>query len=176
MTIRPIVTIGEKVLRANAQRIDTFDQNLHCLLDDMLETMIDGRGVGLAAPQVGISQQVIIIRLLDDRYSVELYGVQAGVLYEAINPRIIRTSQQKVDGVEGCLSIPGYAGNVLRYESVVVRAQNRNGEPFRIEIDGWLARVFQHEIDHLKGILFIDIASKVWNVEEGSPQAIDRII
>lgn len=166
MALRPIIKIGADVLRTKARRVQDFDTNLHDLLDDMLETMLDGHGVGLAAPQVDVSQQVIIVRLPDDETSKELFGNQAGVLYEAVNPKIIRDSRQMVDGVEGCLSIPGYQGTVSRHESVVVRAQDRSGDDIRIKAYGWLARVFQHEIDHLHGVLFIDKAKEVWQIGE----------
>jgi peptide deformylase len=166
MALRPIIMIGADVLRAKARRVQDFDANLHALLDDMLETMLDGHGVGLAAPQVDVSQQVIIVRLPDDEASKELFGDQAGVLYEAVNPKIIRDSRQMVDGVEGCLSIPGIQGTVSRHESVVIRAQDRNGAEIRIKAYGWLARVFQHEIDHLHGVLFIDKAKEVWQIGE----------
>jgi peptide deformylase len=170
MAVRPIITIGAEVLRAKAQRVRDFDTDLHNLLDDMLDTMVDGRGVGLAAPQVNVRQQVIIVRLPDDDDSTAHFGDDAGVLYEAVNPKIIRASREMVDGVEGCLSIPGYVGTVSRHESVIVRAQDRTGDEIRVKARGWLARVFQHEIDHLHGILFIDEAKAVWQLDERSPE------
>ena len=166
MAIRPIVRIGAEVLRKKARHVRSFGPDLHGLLDDMLEMMIAGQGVGLAAPQVDVSQQVIIVQLPDDEASMEQYGDQAGVLYEAVNPKIVRTSREIVDGVEGCLSIPGYLGTVPRHESVTVRAQDRAGDEVHIKAYGWLARVLQHEIDHLNGVLFIDKARDVWPVTE----------
>lgn len=165
MSVRPIVTIGDEILRKKAYPVQDFWPELHNLLDDMLDTMLDGEGIGLAAPQVNASQQVIIVRLPDDEQSIKLYGDQAGVLYEAVNPRIVRASREMVDGIEGCLSIPGYVGIVPRHEMVIVRAQDRNGAEVRFKAYGWLARVFQHEIDHLQGILFIDRATRVWGPE-----------
>jgi peptide deformylase len=172
MAVRPVITIGAEVLRAKAQPVRDFDAALHNLLDDMLDTMVDGQGVGLAAPQVDVRQRVIIVRLPNDEYSAAHFGDDAGVLYEAVNPKIIRTSHEMVDGVEGCLSIPGYVGTVSRHESVIVRAQNREGEEVRIKAHGWLARVFQHEIDHLHGILFIDKAKAIWQIDERSPEIV----
>jgi len=165
MAIRKITLIGEKVLRQKARRVRDFDAKLHRLLDDMAETMLDAPGVGLAAPQVGVSERVIVVRLPDDEESREEYGDRAGVLYEVINPEIVRPSRDKIDGVEACLSIPGYFGTVERHVEVTVRGQDRYGKPFRIKARDWLARVLQHEIDHLDGVLYIDIASEVWKAE-----------
>ena len=171
MAVRPIVYIGDEILRKKAFRISEFDPRLHTLFDDMLETMIDGQGIGLAAPQVGVRQQAIIVRLPDDEESVEQFGDQAGVLYEAVNPKIIRASRELVTGIEGCLSIPGYLGTVARHEWVTIRAQDRDGRDIRIKAEDWLARVFQHEIDHLNGVLFVDKAIEVWSISEQSSEA-----
>jgi peptide deformylase len=172
MPLRPIAAIGNEILRQKAHRRHEFGPELHRLLDDMLETMLDGEGVGLAAPQVGVSQQVIIVRLPDDEEAVERFGEQAGRLYEAVNPKVLRASREMVDGIEGCLSIPGYFGRVSRSTSVVLRAQDRHGTEIRIRAQGWVARVFQHEIDHLDGILFIDQTNEVWRAGEGSVEAL----
>lgn len=169
MAIRPIVTIGNEVLRKKARRVQVFDRKLHQLLDDMLETMLEAPGIGLAAPQVGVSQRVIIVRLPDDEESREAYGDQAGVLYEVVNPEIIKTSRETVDGVEACLSIPGYFGTVTRAVAITLRGQDRHGKEIRIKARDWLARVFQHEVDHLDGVLFIDRASEVWQAGEEPP-------
>lgn len=166
MTIRTIITPVNPILRKKAHKVTRFDDSkLQTLLDDMVETMIDAPGVGLAAPQVAVSQRIIVVRLPDDEQSQKEYGDQAGVLYVVLNPEIIRASQQMVDGVEACLSIPGYIGTVSRHQSVTVRGLDRHGKELRIKADGWLARVFQHEIDHLDGVLFIDKASEVWRAE-----------
>ena len=171
MAVRPIVKIGAEVLRKEARRVRDFDAGLHDLLDDMLDTMLDGQGIGLAAPQVDVSQQVLIVRLPDDEEAREYFGDEAGVLYEAVNPKIIRASPGMVDGVEGCLSIPGYLGTVTRHQSVIVRAQDRSGVEIRIRTRGWLARVFQHEIDHLHGVLFVDRTKEVWLVDGARSKA-----
>lgn len=169
MPTRTIVTVEHPVLRQRARRVREFDRKLHALLDDMAETMLQAPGVGLAAPQVNVSQRVIVVRLSDDEESREEYGDQAGVLYEVINPEIIRASREKVDGVEACLSIPGYFGRVDRHVSVTVRGQDRHGKEFRIKARDWLARVFQHEIDHLDGVLYTDRATEVWKAGETPP-------
>jgi peptide deformylase len=105
-------------------------------------------------------------KLPDGEEWVEEYGDDAGKLYQVVNPEIIRKSREMVDGVEACLSIPGYFGTVERHEEVVIRGQDRNGEPIRIKARDWLARVFQHEIDHLDGVLYTDIASEIWKAGE----------
>ncbi len=165
MAIREIIQPDNPVLRKKAVRVASFDDKLQKLVDDMVETMIEAPGTGLAAPQVAVSQRLIVVRLPDDEESQKEYGDQAGVLYVVANPEIIKHSHAVVSGVEACLSIPGYAGEVDRYESVVVRGLDRHGKPLRIKAKDWLARVFQHEIDHLDGRLFIDIANDVWKIE-----------
>lgn len=174
MALRKVVYIGADVLRKKARRVRDFDEKLHRLIDDMTDTMLDAPGVGLAAPQVGVSERVIVVRLPDDEDSREEYGEQAGVLYQVVNPEIIRASRETVDGVEACLSIPGYFGTVERAESVTVRGQDRHGKEIRIKARGWLARVFQHEIDHLDGVLYIDRASEVWKAGEERPVAAEE--
>lgn len=170
MAILPIVKVEHPVLRKKAVKVMSFDKQLQQLIDDMIETMLDAAGVGLAAPQVGVSQRLIVVRLPNDEESKAEYGDQAGVVYVVANPKIIKASKELVDGIEGCLSIPGYVGEVERHETIVVTGQDRYGKEFRIKAKGWQARVFQHEIDHLDGILYTDIAKEVWkakDIEEG---------
>jgi peptide deformylase len=131
--------------------------------------------VGLAAPQVGVSQRLIVVRLPDDEESKAEYGDQAGVIYVVANPKIIKTSKEMVDGIEACLSIPGYYGEVERYEMIVITGQDRYGKDFRIKAKGWQARVFQHEIDHLDGILYTDIAKKMWQAKDDDTTADENI-
>jgi peptide deformylase len=173
MPVREIITPQNPVLRKKAHKVTKFDDpKFQTLIDDMVETLMDAPGVGLAAPQVAVSQRVIVVRLPDDEQSKEEYGDDAGILYEVINPEIIRVSREMVDGVEACLSIPGYFGTVSRHEAVTVRGQDRQGKMIRIKARDWLARVFQHEIDHLDGVLFIDRASEIWRARpaEGEPE------
>jgi len=178
MALRDIVVLGSEqagVLRKRAIKVSVFDAKLHKLLDDMVETLLDAPGVGLAAPQIDVSQRVIVVRLPDDEESQQEYGDQAGVLYEVVNPQIVRTSKEMVDGIEACLSIPGYFGEVSRFEAVTVKGQDRNGQKIRIKAEGWLARVFQHEINHLDGVLFIDLADELWRegvAEQDEPQPV----
>ncbi len=145
-----IVCIGDPILREKAVEVRRFNENLHQLLDGMKETLYDADGVGLAAPQVGISKQVVIVDIGEG-------------LIELINPKIVASEGVEED-VEGCLSIPGKSGVVKRAKKVTVEAQDRNGNPFTIEGEDLLARAFQHEIDHLKGILYVDIMER--EVEE----------
>ncbi len=166
MAVRPIIYLDNPVLRKKARRVQDFDGRLHSLLDDMLETMDRAAGLGLAAPQVAVSERVIVVRLPGDEDWQEEYGDQAGRLYEVVNPQIIKASRDMEEGIEGCLSIPGYVGRVLRHQAVTIRGQDRHGKDIRIKATGWLARVFQHEIDHLDGILYIDRATEVWKLEE----------
>lgn len=165
MAVRKIIQPDNPILRKKAHRVTSFDSKFQQLVDDMVETLLAAPGVGLAAPQVAVSQRVIVVRLPDDEESRAEYGDEAGKLYVFVNPEIIKTSKEMVEGVEGCLSIPGYVGRVTRHEQVVVKGFDRRGKPQRIKASGWLARVFQHEIDHLDGRLYIDIASEVWELK-----------
>lgn len=138
---------GDPVLRQKAKPVKKINQSLRALLDDMVETMHAAPGIGLAAPQVGISKRVVVIDVGDG-------------LYELINPEITRRNGKK-QSWEGCLSIPGYVGLVERSEEVTVKALDRQGKQYWIEADGLLAICLQHEIDHLDGILYPDIALEV---------------
>ena len=148
MAIYEVVQIGDEILRAKAQDVRRFDDRLGKLLDDMAETMYNAEGVGLAAPQIGISKKVVVI------------DVGEGLI-ELVNPKILE-SKGKQRGEEGCLSLKGKFGIVTRAYWVKVEAQDRHGKLFQIEGEEFLARALQHEIDHLDGILYCDLA------EEGS--------
>lgn len=165
MAIREIIKPDNPTLRKKAQKVVNFGKNFQTLVDDMVETMLDAPGVGLAAPQVAVSQRLLVVRLPDDEQSKEEYGSEAGVLYVLANPEIVKASKEMVEGVEACLSIPGYFGTVDRHESVTIKGLDREGKPTRVKAKGWLARVFQHEIDHLDGRLYIDIASEIWEAK-----------
>jgi peptide deformylase len=142
MPLRRIVTAEDPILRERTKKVSSFDSSLHRLLDDMLETMRDAPGVGLAANQVGIPLQVAIIEI-DDKIT------------ELVNPQIVKVSGEQLDW-EGCLSIPGYVAEVGRAAKVTVKARDRNGRQFRVKGEELLARALQHEIDHLNGTLYID--------------------
>ncbi|MBT3338442.1 MAG: peptide deformylase [Anaerolineae bacterium] len=162
MALRKIVTVPDEVLRKKARFVKNFDENIKQLIDDMVETMRDAPGVGLAAPQVGILERIIVIE-----YGDEEDEEAPPKLYAVVNPEITRASSEKEMGVEGCLSIPGIVGDVERSTSIIVKGQNRNGQKVKYKLNGWVARIFQHEIDHLEGVLFTDLAESVWQpVEE----------
>ncbi len=165
MSILEIRTPPDPVLRTRARKVRQITPDLQILIDDMIETMRAAPGVGLAAPQVGVSQRVIVVEYGEEPEDPEAEA-RPPRLYVVINPEIVRHSPDKVTGVEACLSLPGYAGEVERYRQVTVKGLNRRGDPFRLKAEGWLARIFQHEIDHLDGVLFIDRATRVWRVEE----------
>jgi len=168
MTVRTIVTPPEPVLRRKARPVNKFDENLQTLIDDMVETMRDAPGVGLAAPQVGVSDRVIVVEYAEQE-EVEEGQEPKEVepkLYVMVNPEIVKSSPDTVLGVEGCLSVPGLLGEVERNYEVRIKALNRHGQPMKLKAEGWLARIFQHEIDHLNGVLFTDLATQVWQPEE----------
>ena len=177
MTNLPIIGPSNPVLRRKARPVDNPNTAAtQKLIDDMIETLRSVDGVGLAAPQVAVGQRIAIIEYAEWPDDLpEDAAPPEPKLYVIVNPEIVRKSDEMVEGPEGCLSIPGYNGTVMRHESIVVKALNRRGSPVKIKAHGWLARIFQHEIDHLDGILYIDHATQVWKVPdaEGAPQAAD---
>jgi peptide deformylase len=168
MTVRTIVTNPDPVLRRKARPVTKFDKDLQTLIDDMVETMRDAPGVGLAAPQVGISDRVIVVEYAEEEETEEGQEPKEVEprLYVMVNPEIVKSSPDTINGVEGCLSIPGLLGEVERNHEVRIKALNRRGQPMKLKAEGWLARIFQHEIDHLNGVLFTDLATQVWQPEE----------
>jgi peptide deformylase len=165
MTLRKIVMLPDAVLRRKAHAVTTFDKNLHTLIDDMVETMREAPGVGLAAPQIGLSERIIVIEYYERAEDEEKEDAPKKV-WAVLNPEIIKSSEEMLLGVEGCLSIPGLVGEVERHASIQVKGLNRHGKPMKIKAEGWLARIFQHEIDHLNGILFPDRAIRVWKPQD----------
>lgn len=147
MAKRKIVTIGDDILRKKCRVIESFDDKLAMLLDDMAQTMYEENGVGLAAPQVGMLKRVVVIDT-------------DGVLYELVNPVIVKESGSQT-GPEGCLSLPGRQGIVTRPMEVTVEAYDRNGKKFRLKGKELLARAICHELDHLDGVLYVDIAEEM---------------
>ncbi len=153
MSIRKIVQYPDPILKKKAKTVTKFHARLHKLLDDMAETMYDAPGVGLAAPQVGILKRVLVIDIGEG-------------LIEMVNPEIVEKSGEQLSPPEGCLSIPNLLGEVRRAQKIKVVGQDRYGNPIEMEAEGYLARAFQHEIDHLNGILFIDVAERTFRPEE----------
>lgn len=158
MALRKILYLGEDTLRKTARPVDTLNKRMITLLDDMAETMYEENGVGLAAPQVGILRRAIVIDVGDDNGLIQL-----------INPEIIaREGEQEC--AEGCLSVPGRRGYVVRPQKVTVRGINRAGREVEIDGEGLLAIAFSHEIDHLDGVLFVDkMTREVEEDEEAEP-------
>jgi peptide deformylase len=145
LTVLPLRFVGDPVLRRKTHAVKKIDPSLLRLIDDMIETMHDAHGVGLAAPQVGRSERVAVIHVPEEEEALVL-----------INPQFVKRSGQRVIE-EGCLSVPGYFAEVVRSESVTVKALNREGHPFRVKAkDDLLAQALEHELDHLDGVLYID--------------------
>src|SRR3990172_7574269 len=169
MALRQIVNLPEPILRRKEKQITKFDKDLQILIDDMIETMREAPGVGLAAPQINISQQLAVVEYAegeDEEEDNEDAPPRPKKLFVLSNPEITKASEEKVIGVEGCLSIPGLRGEVERHEFVQVKALNRHGKPVKLKVEGWMARIFQHEIDHLNGVLFTDRAARIWKPSE----------
>jgi peptide deformylase len=202
MALRQIVTLPDPILRRKAKPVTKFDKDLQTLIDDMIETMREAPGVGLAAPQVDFSQQLIVVEYAEDEDEDEGEVEDAAEkpptvrpqdrfadaastmvrdgkppkprkLFVMINPEITKTSEKTVMGFEGCLSIPGLQGEVERFEALQVKGLNRYGNPYKLKVDGWLARIFQHEIDHINGVLFTDRATRVWKLPD--PEAAEEM-
>ena len=149
MALREIKILGDPVLREPAEKVEKLDDEVRALVEDMLETMYHAEGIGLAAPQIGISRRIIVVDLRnadeDDVGSLSL-----------INPRVMEWGKKKEKAPEGCLSIPGMEEVVERPDTVTVEGMDPEGNPVSLQISGLLSRAVQHEIDHLDGVLFID--------------------
>lgn len=152
MAYREVRKDGDPALRKKAIKVTKFGKWLDRLLEDMEETMNLAKGVGLAAPQIGVSKRIVVIKFEDETYKL-------------INPEIIKKEGQTTE-IEGCLSVPGMLGTVQRSKSVVVEALDESKKKIEIDAEGMLAVVLQHEIDHLDGILYTDIATDVFNEDE----------
>ena len=169
MTVLEIETLKNPILRRKARPVTSFDDDLQQLIDDMIDTMRSANGVGLAGPQVNRPLRVAVIETPPelDEDDEEIEGTRE--LIVLVNPEIVWKSRQVVDGIEGCLSIPGYVGEVDRHESIRVRALDRRGKKFRLRLNDWPARIVQHEVDHLDGVLYIDRLTdpdNFWTEEE----------
>lgn len=154
MALRQILTDKDPTLKKVSRPVVNFDARLHDLLNDLKETLENAGGLGLAAPQIGILRRAVIVLDADD------------VMVELVNPEIIEKSEECQDGFEGCLSIPGKWGMVERPMRVKVRAQDRNGKFFEVEGTDIVARCYCHEIDHLDGHLFSELADRLYTSEE----------
>ncbi|MBI5653587.1 MAG: peptide deformylase [Chloroflexi bacterium] len=168
MAVREIYTSEHPVLRQKAKKVKHVDASIHKLIDDMLESMRAARGLGLAAPQIGVSLRVLVIELPEDDETDEAVEAMprakrqvkySGDQVVLINPEVLKMEGEQ-SGEEGCLSIPGYVGVVRRAEKIAIKGLNRKGKEIRINADGLLARALQHEVDHLEGILYTDRIEK----------------
>ncbi len=152
MARRNIRTLGDDILRKKSRPVEVIDERILTLLDDMAETMYESNGVGLAAPQIGILKRIVVIDVGDG-------------LIELINPEIVEV-EGNIKDLEGCLSVPGKYGYVVRPETVTVTALNRDGDRITLQGKGMLAKAFCHEIDHLDGIVFVDKVTEFVEPEE----------
>jgi peptide deformylase len=143
MALRKIRQVPDTVLRRKAKRVSTIDRSIQRLIDDMIETMQEASGAGLAAPQVGVSLRVIVLQMPDEEPIV------------VVNPEIVKCSEEG-EVTEACLSVPGYSGQIKRFGKVTVKGLDRQGKATRLKGTGLLAQALQHEIDHLDGRLYID--------------------
>jgi peptide deformylase len=159
MTIRPICITGERVLHEKAQKVTTFDQGLRTLVADMFETMDKAPGVGLAAPQIGVGLRIFTYDYADDEGN-ERRGVIINPQLE-LGPIADEPADEDTE-IEGCLSVPGERFPLKRAETAVVTGVDLDQKPIRIEAEGWFARIFQHEFDHLNGILYVDRLAEPW--------------
>ncbi|GCE47977.1 methionyl-tRNA formyltransferase/peptide deformylase [Thermosporothrix hazakensis] len=167
MAIRKIITIENPILRQKAKKVRRFDPSLQKLVNDMFETMHANNGVGLAGPQIAQSIRVLVAEYEDE---------EAGKHYKTalFNPEIIK-AEGEARGSEGCLSIPGYLGeNIRRATKITVKAQDVHGKPVKVQAEGWFARILQHEIDHLDGILFIDRLDSPDDLYEVKPEDLEE--
>lgn len=171
MAVRSVITVGDPRLRQRSRAVARMTPDVQQLIDAMIETMHASDGIGLAAAQVGELRQIVVVEVpVDD----EVPG--SGQRYVVINPEIVRASHEKEEGIEGCLSVPGYAGEVERSVSIFVRGLDRQGQKLRLRLEGFMARVFQHEIDHTRGVLYIDrlvAPDRIWPVQEGTEEQVE---
>lgn len=151
MALRNIVTEGDPILRKKCREVDKVDDRIRTILDDMVETMKDANGVGLAAPQIGIMRRMFVAEPEPDE------------IYYFVNPEIISMAGTQ-ESEEGCLSVPGYSGLVDRPEKIRIKGLGRDGEPQEYEFEGFRAIVMCHEYDHLDGILYTDKAKEVYQI------------
>ncbi|HEY3994179.1 MAG TPA: peptide deformylase [Ktedonobacteraceae bacterium] len=163
MSVRTIITAENPTLRQKAKKVHRFDVSIQKLVDDMFETMHAANGAGLAAPQIDLSIRVLVAEYEERRIAL-------------VNPEIIK-AEGEVLGSEGCLSIPGYYGdNIRRAENVIVKGQDVRGKDIRVRAEGWFARILQHEIDHLDGILFLDRLDRPEDLREVTSEEEEEVL
>jgi peptide deformylase len=168
MTVREVIAVPNPVLRKKARVVKDFGPALQEVIDDMVDALRAEPGVGLAASQINVSLRIITVEYVEDEDNEDAKPR----LYIVVNPEIVSTSDETEIAPEGCLSVPGLRGDVERYTEIVVKGKSRRGQATRLKLKGWTARIFQHEIDHLDGVLFIDRAISVEEINEKTSQAI----
>jgi peptide deformylase len=168
-----IVTAGDAddaVLYRPAHRVRDFGPELHHLLDDMLETLRGAPGVGLAAPQIGVDKRIVVVEYPLDEENTD----NTLTVFELINPEIVKAKGSEI-AQEGCLSLPGIAADVDRATQLIVRAQDRHGKEVRYKVFDWLARIFQHEIDHVHGVMMTERAVKLYRIQRNADGEFETI-
>lgn len=176
MSVRQIVYSSDPMLHEPSEPVRRVDEGMRKLVEDMVETMHAADGIGLAAVQVGVPERVIVIEMPVISEDDDADQPPQLELYVMINPELVSASGESMEGIEGCLSLPGWVGEVVRHQAVLVEGLDLSGRPIRVEAEGLLARILQHEIDHCEGVLFIDHIEdpeKVWRVEEGQEEVIE---
>jgi len=158
MSAKQICTLPENVLRQKAKRVSIIDKSIQKLVDDMIETMHESNGVGLAAPQIGVSLRVVVLKMPEEEDHIVL-----------INPEVVKRIGER-ELAEACLSVPGYSGEIKRAEKVVVKGLGRKGQKIRIKAEGLMAQALEHELDHLNGTLYIDHIEDETKLHKVEPQ------
>jgi len=171
MSLREVIKLPHPVLRKKAHEVRDFGDAFQELVEDMIVTMREEDGAGLAAPQVNQGLRLIVIEYPEDDSQEDAKSR----LFIMANPEIVKQSEETELGVEGCLSVPDIVGEVERAAQVEVRGLNRYGKKMKVRTKGWLARVFQHEIDHLDGILFVDRATKLFKMSDEEAAQAERV-
>ena len=181
MTIQKILTEPNKILREKSLRVENVDQDIQRLMDDMLETLYAAPGIGLAAIQVGVAKQVIVMDINRNRDGDKDKEPKRNPMY-FVNPEIVWKSEDKFTYEEGCLSVPNQFAEIDRPKQCHVRHLDYNGDPQELKAEGLLATCIQHEIDHLEGILFIDYLSKlkkemiIKKLSKQTKESVERIV
>lgn len=171
MAVRPILTAENPLLRRKSKKVTQFGQSLRDLVRDLFDTLHAARGLGLAAPQIGVLERVFIVELPAE-YDEQGQKIAPAQSYVLVNPEIVK-AQGVEEMEEGCLSVPGYRGLVKRATNVTIKGQDLHGKPVRYRAEGLLAQAFQHELDHLDGILYLDRLEgpgKLWRIQVGEEE------
>lgn len=171
MAIQPILTAENKLLRQKSKKVTRFGDSLRQLVDDMYDTLHSANGLGLAAPQIGVLQRVFIVEMPAE-YDEKGKEITPAERYTLVNPEFIRM-RGEAEMEEGCLSVPGYRGRVKRAVEVTIKAQDLHGKPIRYRADDLLAHAFQHEFDHLEGVLYLDrieSPDNLWSIRPGTEE------